>query len=353
MDKVSSYDVIKRYEFIGRRKWLFISAGIVLVLALALFFTTVGEGEIYVGQVCSAIINGVKGDLSLTEEKVIVGLRLPRIVMAILAGISLSVSGVVMQSITRNPLASPFTAGISNAAAFGASVSIVFGIGFFPGTEVGIVVNAFLFAFLCALLVYFVAKRGSMTPEAIILTGIALNYLFSAATSTIEFFANEYQLSKVVQWAFGSLNGVKWSQVAVVAVFCVVCFLGVYVFSSSLNIMISGDDQTAKSLGVRVSFVRGITGLFAVLATASVISFTGVIGFVGLAGPHIARMIIGNDHKFLLPFSAICGSVLLLVADTIGRVILAPVIMPVGIVISFLGVPIFVNLILTQKKGGV
>lgn len=321
------------------------------MLVLSLLFTTVGESQVKITDVLRSIHHGIAGTLTDTQEKVIVLLRLPRIALAIFAGVGLSIAGVVMQSITRNPMASPFTGGISNAAAFGASISIVFGIGFFPGTEIGTVINAFILSLGCAVLVYMVAAKVGMTPETIVLVGIALSYLFSAATSTIEFFANEHQLAAVVQWAFGSLNGAEWPEVLVVGGFSCLSFCVIYCFAPALNTMISGDDQVARSLGVKVTMVRCVTGLFSVLATAAVISFTGVIGFVGLAGPHMARMLIGSDHRYLLPFSAVCGALLMLIADTLGRVILAPVMIPVGIVISFLGVPIFLNLIITRRKG--
>ena len=344
-------DLLSSYRKGARKKHMLIILGFLLTGILGLCFTTVGEKQLDMGDVLRAVGHWIQGDLADTQEKVIVLLRLPRIVLAIFAGIGLSVAGVVMQSITHNPMASPFTGGISNAAAFGASVSIVFGIGFFPGTEVGTVVNAFCLSLLCAVLVYTVSVKVGMTPETIVLVGIALSYLFSAATSTIEFFANEHQLAEVVQWAFGSLNGAQWTQVLVVGFFTLLASCVIYCFAPSLNTMISGDDQVAQSLGVQVTMVRCVTGLCSVMATAAVISFTGVIGFVGLAGPHMARMLIGSDHRYLLPFSALCGAILVLVADTLGRVILAPVMIPVGIVISFLGVPIFLNLIITRKRG--
>lgn len=343
--------LLARYHAGKRKTRLIIAGGIAVMLVLSLVFATVGEGSVSVSDVLRAIGHAFSGSLSETQEKVIVFLRLPRIALAVLSGIGLSIAGVVMQSITRNPMASPFTGGISNAAAFGASISIVFQIGLMPGTDLGTVLNAFLLSLLCAVLVYAVSLKVGMTPETIVLVGIALSYLFGAATSTIEFFANEHQLAAVVQWSFGSLNGAEWKEVAVVGFFTLLSFVVIECFAPSLNTMISGDDQVARSLGVRVSLVRCVTGVFSVLVTAAVISFTGVIGFVGLAGPHMARMLIGSDHRSLLPFSAICGAILMLVADTLGRVLLAPVMIPVGIIISFLGVPIFLNLIITRRKG--
>lgn len=340
----------EQYESSARRNWLLIGSCLILVVLLALIFTAMGAADTSVADVCRAIAGWLRGEEPGKQEKVILFLRLPRVAMAVLAGFGLSVSGTAMQGVTRNSLVSPFTIGISNAAAFGASLSIVFGMGMFAGTEAGIVLNAFLWALGCTVLVYLISLKVGMGPEAIILTGIALNYLFSAATSTIEFFANEHKLAKVVQWAFGSLNGSQWQEVGTVAVVILVCLVLVYLHAPALNVMSSGDDEVAKSLGVRVEMVRIQAGILSVLMTAAVISFTGVIGFVGLAGPHIARMIIGNDHRYLLPFSAVTGAVLMLVADTIGRLILAPVTIPVGIVISFLGVPVFINLILSKRK---
>ena len=341
------------YKKSRKIKCLIIIAGIVLMLILALAFTTLGATGAGMKEVLTAIFHTIAngGEITDNQEKVVILLRLPRVVMAILAGFGLAVSGAAMQAATRNPLVSPFTIGISNAAAFGASLSIVFGVGFFSGSQAGTVFNAFLWAVGCMALVYLISIKVGMSPASIVLTGIALNYFFSACTSTIEFFANEHKLAEVVQWAFGSLNGSQWSEVIVVLVVVAVCCIAIYIFAPALNIIASGDDEVAKSLGIHPERVRMEVCILAVLSTAAVISFTGVIGFVGLAGPHIARMIIGSDHRFLLPFSAIIGALLMLAADTIGRLILAPVIMPVGIVISFLGVPIFINLILTQRKG--
>lgn len=334
-------------------KCLLLLFSFVLMLVLALVFTTLGATDTSVWDVLRAIVHTVSSGGSITDkqEKIIVLLRLPRMAMAVAAGFGLAMSGAAMQAATRNPLVSPFTIGISNAAAFGASLSIVFGFGLFSGSQFGTVWNAFLWALGCMGLVYLISARVGMSPSAIVLTGIALNYFFSACTSTIEFFASEHKLAQVVQWAFGSLNGSAWEEVLVMAV--VVFFSGIclFLYAPALNIIASGDDEVAKSLGIHPERVRMQVCVLAVLATAAVISFTGVIGFVGLAGPHIARIIIGSDHRYLLPFSAVMGALLMLTADTIGRLILAPVMIPVGIVISFLGVPVFINLILMQRKG--
>lgn len=350
-----SYNVLNEYRKRKCRKYLLISLSFILMFVLAIFFTTLGTTDTNFCDVTGSIFRTLTagGKISNKQDKIIILLRLPRMAMAIIAGIGLSSAGAAMQAATRNPMVSPFTIGISNAAAFGASLSIVFGIGFFSGSQFGTVFNAFLWALGCMGLVALISTKVGMSPSTIVLTGIALNYLFSACTSTIEFFANEHKLAEVVQWAFGSLNGSQWQEVFIMTIIVCICTLGMFCHAPSLNIIAAGDDEVAKSLGIHPERVRLAVCVEAALATAAVISFTGVIGFIGLAGPHIARILIGSDHKYMLPFSAITGALLMLIADTIGRLILAPVMIPVGIVISFLGVPIFINLILMQRKGSV
>ena len=332
--KQPAYHVLNEYQKRKHRKYLLIVSGFILMFILAIFFTTLGTTDTTFSDVAGSIFRAFTsgGKISDKQDKIIVLLRLPRMAMAIIAGIGLSSAGAAMQAATRNPMVSPFTIGISNAAAFGASLSIVFGIGFFSGSQLGTVFNAFLWALGCMGLVALISTKVGMSPSTIVLTGIALNYLFSACTSTIEFFANEHKLAEVVQWAFGSLNGSQWHEVLIVTVIVCICTVGMFYHAPALNIIAAGDDEVAKSLGIHPERVRLIVCVEAALATAAVISFTGVIGFIGLAGPHIARILIGSDHKYMLPFSAVMGALLMLAADTIGRLILAPAMIPVGIV---------------------
>jgi len=349
--KDGAAEILREYDS-RRAKGLFlILGGLALTLVLAVWFTALGAIDTGWSDILHTLRAAAAGQELDTGQKVILHLRLPRVTMAILAGAGLSVSGAAMQGITRNPLVSPFTIGVSNAAAFGATLSIVFGVGLFPGTQAGTVLMAFLTAFLCAALVYLVSLRVGLSPQTLVLTGIAVNYLFSAATSLIQYFADEHRLAAAVAWAFGSFNGVEWSEVSVSAVVVAASCALLYRYAPALDLLSSGDDEVARSLGADPNRVRVATGALSVLATAAIISFTGVIGFLGLAGPHIARMLLGGSHRRLLPFSAVVGALLALIADTIGRMILAPVMLPVGIVVSFLGVPIFVNLILSQRKG--
>lgn len=345
----------QEYERDNRHKELLIILCALAVVVMGCWFITVGVADTTVSQVLKAIAAAVTGQLDAGTQadnaanKIIVLMRLPRIVAAVLAGAGLSVSGVAMQGVTRNPLVSPFTIGISNAAAFGASVFIVFSSGTLAGNQLGTVICAFLSAICCAALVYMVSKKVGMGPQTIVLVGIALNYLFSAMTSAIEFFAQEHKLAAVVNWTFGTFNGITWNEVLVIFVFVFGCMLIMYRFCLALDIMAGGEDEIVRSLGINPERVRVTTGVLSVLMTAAIISFTGVIGFVGLVAPHIARILIGGRHRYLLPFSAVLGAALLLVADTVGKTILSPVSIPVGIVVSFLGVPLFVHLILNKR----
>lgn len=344
----------KDYEKVKRKKQFLIFTLAVFTILCAYIFTTIGITKASCVQTFIAVQRFFDGTINVGSEaainKIILLLRMPRILLAILAGIGLAVSGAVMQSVTRNYLVSPFTLGVSSAAAFGASVCIVFGTGIFFQSELGMIICAFAASCGCGLVVYGISRKIGITPGSIVLVGIALNYLFSAMTATIEFFAKEHKLEAVVQWTFGSFNRATWECVLLTFVVVVICFTVIMFYCLPLNAMAGNDDETVKSLGINPERMRTIIGLLAVLMTSTIISFTGVIGFVGLIAPHMARFIIGSDHRFYLPFAAVMGALLLLLSDTVGKFILYPVNIPVGIVISFLGVPLFVHLILSKNK---
>ncbi|MDR1608898.1 MAG: iron ABC transporter permease [Deltaproteobacteria bacterium] len=285
-------------------------------------------------------------------NKIILLLRLPRIAMAILAGVGLAVSGAIMQSVTRNALVSPFTLGLSSAAAFGASMCIVFGEGIFFESETGVITCAFISSIFCVFIVYSLSKKIGINPTVIVLVGISLNYFFSALTATVEFFANQHKLEAVVQWTFGSFNKSSWNSVIICSVVVTTCLLFLKRQCLRLDAIALNDDETVKSLGINPEKIRAVSGIIAVFITSTIISFTGVIGFVGLIAPHMARMIIGNQHSFFIPFAGLLGAILLLCADTVGRLILYPVTIPVGIIVSFLGAPLFARLICTVGKKG-
>lgn len=337
-------------KFIGR-KMLFLAALVLGIVLLAGYAATRGSADISVMDVYSTILAKFFPQYFQTtwfSDTIVWGLRLHRILMGIVGGIGLAIAGAVMQGILKNPLASPFTLGISSAASFGAAMAIIMGAGFMGG-EWLIIGNAFVFTLLAAGAVYGLAKYKGVTPETMILAGIAISYLFSAMTSFLQYIGHAEQVQEVVFWSMGSLGRSSWDKVWIVSAVIAICLPYLIIKSWDINAMGAGD-ETAKSLGVNVERTRVISMMLVSFITASVICFTGTIGFIGLVAPHITRMAIGGDHRFLLPASALVGALLLLGADTLARTILAPVILPVGIMTAFLGVPFFVYLFMRRKR---
>ncbi|RZN43467.1 MAG: iron ABC transporter permease [Methanophagales archaeon ANME-1-THS] len=334
-------------KFIGR-KILFILVSLILIGLIAGISTTLGSYPITVSEVYTIIWHGLYHDPETTSEIVIWNLRLPRIILGILAGIGLAISGTEMQGILRNPLASPFTLGIASGAGFGAALAIILGAGFILNRYL-IIGNAFFFALIPAFVIIGLAHYRSATPETMVLAGIAMVYIFSAATTLLQYFAEPEAVKETVFWMVGSLGRASWENLIPVSIVLICCLIPLMWTVWDLNALTAGD-EVAKSLGLNVERTRIMVMLLATLLTAGIISFTGTIGFIGLVSPHICRMIIGGDHRFLIPASGLCGAVLLLSADTLARLIIAPVILPVGVLTAFMGGPLFLYLILRRRK---
>jgi len=288
---------------------------------------------------------------SKIAQTIILDLRLPRIVLAIIAGAGLAASGAAMQGVLRNPLVSPYILGISSAAGFGAALAIALGIGVVVQYEGYIVVaNAFIFSMLAMLMVYGIARLRGIAPESVILAGVAVGYLFSAMLSLVQYIAPEWAaVHAVVFWLLGGLSTAKWENILIVLPLVLVAIPLLMRHSWDMNVMSSGE-EAAMSLGVNPRRVVVICMVLGSLVTASIISFTGVIGFIGLISPHLARMIIGSDHRFLLPCCTVIGACLLLASDTVARTVMPPVEFPVGIITSLLGVPFFIYILLSRRR---
>lgn len=336
-------------------RWRTALIGVLALLAAVLASLSLGVQAQSTPAVLMELLSLVPGLESLAQpgpaREVLLRLRLPRTVMAVLCGAGLAMAGVAMQGITRNPLVSPYTLGISPAAAFGASVAILLGWNALPGLGAYATVGmAFLCALLCAVGVLGLASLRGVNAIVLVLAGVAFTYLFGALTATLQFFASEQQLAAIVHWTFGSLNGRRWDEVMVAGSVWLLCAPVMVAHAGALNAFSAGGDDVAASLGVAVARTRAAVTLAAVLSSAAIVSFTGVIGFVGLVAPHIARLLIGGDHRALLPFAALVGALLVLLADMAGRLLFAPVIVPVGIVVAFVGVPLFLHLLLTRRN---
>lgn len=338
-------------KFIGR-KVTFILILIPLLFILAGLAASLGSANVSIWDAYSAFLHRFLPNYfesSRLAEICVWKLRLPRILMGVAAGFGLGVAGCVMQGVLRNPLASPYTLGIASGAGFGASLGILAGAGFVGGQYL-VIGNAFAFALVVSFIILGLSSRRGATPESMILAGIAMMYLFTAMTMTLQYFAEAEAVKGAIFWMVGSLGRASWSKLSLVSVVLVCCVPLLILKSWDLNVLGAGD-ETAKSLGVQVERTRIITMVLASLLVAGIVCFTGTIGFVGLVAPHICRMVIGGDNRFLIPTSGLVGAILLVAADTVARTIMAPVILPVGIMTAYLGVPLFIYLILRGRGG--
>jgi iron complex transport system permease protein len=274
-------------------------------------------------------------------------IRLPRVLLAAVVGAGLSIAGVAMQGVFRNPMASPSVLGISSGAAFGASLAIVLGFSFVGGAW-AIPAMAFVFCIATMFLVYGISRTGGIVPvETLLLAGIAVGALFSALVSFMQFIAGE-QLSSVVFWLMGGLSSATWGQLVLVTPLIAIGSFAIAWFAKDLNLMTIGEEH-ASSLGVDTQKVILYLTIATSVVVAAAVSVSGVIGFVGLIIPHIIRMMVGPDHRILVPASILAGAAFLVLTDTFARTILAPSELPVGIVTAVLGAPFFLYLLRRRK----
>ena len=280
---------------------------------------------------------------------IIIDLRLPRVLMALVAGAGLALAGAGAQAVLMNPLVSPAVLGIGPGAAFGAALALVLGVDLIGAGRYLVAGNAFLGASTAMILAYVLARMGRNSRETIILSGIAVGYIFSGLVALLQYVAREEDLRAVVFWLMGSLWDARLETVAFLTPIVLIGLAGLIYLAWDLNALGAGQ-EAAHSLGVRVGLVRLLTLFLATLLTASVVSFTGAIGFVGLIAPHIARSLVGSDHRFLIPASALVGAGLLLAADSVARSLIWPVETPVGIMTALLGGPFFIYLLIRRKK---
>jgi iron complex transport system permease protein len=313
----------------------------------------------------SKILEAVFGIAAEGPHKIVVwDIRMPRIIAAIITGCGLGLSGLATQSLLRNPLASPFTLGISQGAAFGAAFSIVvMGAGGIHQSALrtadantftilniyAVTFFAFFGAITATLVILLLARLKKMAPESIILAGIALSSLFTSGTILIQYFATEVEIATVVFWTFGDVARSNWQEILLLG-FVTVCVIGYFVFHRwNLNALAAGDDS-ARGLGVEITRLR-LAGMFlAALVAALATAFHGVIAFLGLLAPHIGRRLAGSNHGLLIPYSCVVGSLLLLVADTLGRLLVGSGTLPVGVLTSFMGAPLFLYLLIKGLK---
>jgi len=331
---------------------LMITVLLVAVVLTAIFSITIGTVDIPIKDVVTTIMNRLSSNSTPSVlDDVVFLIRMPRIILAIIVGITLSVVGVVMQAIVKNPLADPYILGISSGASLGATLAILLGIGtFFGGNFVGIM--AFLGAFAVSLGVMTISNiNGKSNSIKLLLAGMALSAVCSSISSLIIYLAHDKDgIQSITYWLMGSLAGAKWSQIVWMFPIIMIGWIFFITQYRTLNLMLLGDD-VAITLGKKLDQSRTAYLLITSLMMGLVVYSSGMIGFVGLIIPHICRMILGTDHKKLLPASALLGAVFMLWADIFSRTLLPHSELPIGILISAIGAPCFVWLLVKRNYG--
>ena len=323
--------------------------GLVLIILPIVFFIfslTIGTYSVNAGDVLQIIWYKLLGQTppqTALTTNVVWMTRLPRVCAAAMVGAGLAVAGAVFQGIFKNPLASPYTLGVSNGAGFGAGIAIIFSLG-----VVGIQAFAVGFGLLAVGLTFLIAARGRKDTVTLVLAGMLIGALFSSLVSLLKFVADPTEkLPQIVYWIMGTLSGVQWEEIGRILPLYVVCMVTLFAFRWRTNVLSIGD-QEAKSFGINVKRDRGIIVVAASMLTALVVSISGIIGWVGIVVPHLARMLVGPDFRKLIPTSLSLGICYLLVIDDICRTLIAQEI-PIGVITGIIGVPMFLYFIYKKK----
>ena len=346
-DELEKDSIDQGYRRYVWRKWAFMIGCVVVAIVVIGLSLTIGTFPISFQETYQIIWDHITGNIQdTTRDEVIFDLRMPRIAAGIIAGAGLAVAGACMQSTLKNPLADPFTTGVSAGATLGATLAIILGVSI---GGAGIVANAFVFALIPTSMMVMISRMRSATPTMMIMAGIAIMYLFGAITTLLKMWSDPDDLKSLYMWEVGSLGLADWEGVLIMTPVVLAGIVIIQLLSRQLNVIATGDEN-AKALGVDAGKLRTITMIVIALTAATVVSFTGMIGFVGLICPHVVRIVIGADNRYLIPASAVFGIALLLSADLVGRTIMAPTVIQVGVITSFLGGPMFLWLLLRNKS---
>lgn len=355
--KKENPEMIAALRKTGRRNQIVILGMLLVVLALGIVCLFAGSSNMSISECIAAL----RKTGTAAQMRIIWNIRIPRVLAAIIAGAGLSISGLIMQTTLNNPMASPSTLGVSNAAVFGANLSIIAFAGGFLSTgnnlnnyAVGAnpyatSVMAFLFSTASILMILGLCPLRAFSPNVVVLAGMALGSVWTAATTILQFYATDVGISAAVVWNFGDLGRATYRTDAIMAS---VVVTGIVVFLSlswQFNALLSGE-ATAKTMGIQVEWLRFGAMLIASVITAVCVSFLGVIGFVGIICPHVTKRLLGQDHRVTIPVSALSGSLLLLIADTLSRSMGQGSALPVGAITSLLGAPFFVAIIFSRKE---
>lgn len=335
------------YKKHSYRRIIFILIGLLICAVSFITDVIVGPASLTLRDVWLAVMQSPA--VSKNADVIIWSIRLPTAVMALLVGASWGIAGAGMQTILDNPLSSPYTLGISAGAGFGASLVVVIGLSSleFLG-EFMVPFGAFVFAGLTSFFIYSINKIKNFSSETMILAGIGMMFLFQALQSLMQYMATPEALQNIVFWTMGSLTKANWLSISIVLVALLVMLPLMMRESWRLTALKLGDEK-ASGLGVNVEHLRVKIFLFISIITAVAVSFVGTIGFIGIVGPHIARMLVGEDQRYFLPLSAVCGMVILSLASIASKMLIPGAMFPIGIVTAIIGVPFFFSLVLTRK----
>ncbi|MDR3005633.1 MAG: iron ABC transporter permease [Acidovorax sp.] len=335
------------YQRLSRKRSLMLWVMALLTMACFVLDLSLGQALYPPGQILRALWDS---DAAPAIHVILWDIRLPVALSALVVGASLAIAGVQMQTVLNNPLASPFTLGLSAAASFGAAIGLVLGVSILPAAAVAFAIpaNAFLVSMAAALFIHRMSRRRGITTEMIVLLGTTLVFTFGALLEALQYVAPDQALSAVVFWTMGSLSRSNWLKLGIMGAVLVLVWLAFAKQAWAMTALRLGEAR-ASSLGVPVDRLRLQGILLGSLLASVCVSFVGTIGFVGLVGPHVARMLIGEDQRYLLPASALCGAAMLSAASVLSKSLLPGQTLPIGIVTSLVGVPLFFILILRTR----
>jgi len=340
-------DIVANQRKLERKRWFVILSFLVIGVVSLILDVMTGPAMLSVSEVVNALFS--IGEVDKMTNNIVHNLRLPMALMALVVGATLAVGGAEIQTLLNNPMASPYTLGLAAAAGFGASVVIAFGSFGLP-VQIAVPIGAFVMTMLASGILFLFASKRRFSSEMLVLVGIALLFIFQSLLSLVQFISAPEVSQQILFWLFGSLNKATWQSLIIIIVVTTICVALLSKELWKLTALRLGEDRAA-SLGINLQVLRIKVLVLAAMMTATAISFVGVIGFIGLVAPHVARMLLGEDQRFFLPGSMLVGAAFLSLSSVLSKVIIPGALFPVGIVTSFIGVPFFFWIILNNKRG--
>ncbi|WP_373741894.1 FecCD family ABC transporter permease [Neisseria sp.] len=342
---ISTAEIVKNQRALERRRWLVVLFFLAVSLTGLVFDIATGPSMLPVGEVVKSLL-GLDGADAMSHV-IVHDLRLPMALMALVVGAALGVGGAEIQTLLNNPMASPYTLGLAAAAGLGASLVIAFGSFGLPET-LAVPAGAFVMTMLASGILFLFASARRFNSAVLVLVGIAMLFLFQSFLSLIQFIAAPEVSQQILFWLFGSLTKATWESLTVTAAVTAVCVTLLSRDLWKLTALRLGEERAA-GLGINLQRLRIKTLVLVAVMTATAISFVGIIGFIGLVAPHVARMLLGEDQRFFLPGAMLAGAAFLSVASVLSKTIIPGALFPVGIVTSFVGVPFFFWIVLSKR----